>query len=75
MRKFAMVMASSLLLALVGCASTGGSKSAMNGSSAFDDDVDYAKMTQITQDALRRGYRIVWIHPPQKPKSPDRGQP
>ena len=34
--------------------------------SGFDDDADYVKMTQVNRDALLRGYRIVWVHAPQK---------
>ena len=34
--------------------------------SSFDADVDFQKMAIITEDALSRGHKIVWIHPPQK---------
>ena len=53
--------------ALAGCATTGGSSSAAS-MSTYDDDIDYQKMAIITEDALSRGYKILWIHPPQKPK-------
>lgn len=35
-------------------------------SSRFSADVDYQKMAIITEDALGRGYKIVWVNPPQK---------
>ena len=34
----------------------------------FDADVDFQKMAIITEDALGRGYKIVWVNPPQKSK-------
>ncbi|HET7844116.1 MAG TPA: hypothetical protein VFL14_08200 [Xanthomonadales bacterium] len=34
--------------------------------SRFSTDVDYQKMAIITEDALGRGYKIVWVNPPQK---------
>jgi hypothetical protein len=37
--------------------------------SRFSEDVDYQKMAIITDDALGRGYKIVWVHPPQKVRS------
>ena len=61
MRKFLALSCSLLLLALAGCASPAGSVR-----SGFDDNADYVKMTQINRDALLRGYRIVWIHAPEK---------
>ena len=36
--------------------------------SRFAADVDFQKMAIITEDALGRGYKIVWVHPPQKSK-------
>ena len=62
MRKFlALSCGTAFVLALAGCA---GEKQVVK--SGFDDDADYVKMTQINRDALLRGYRIVWIHAPQK---------
>ena len=40
--------------------------------SAFEADVDFQKMAIITEDALSRGYKIVWVHPPQKKKATSR---
>jgi hypothetical protein len=34
----------------------------------YTDDIDWARVNVITEDALRKGYKIVWINPPQKPK-------
>jgi hypothetical protein len=57
------------IVALGGCATTstgnGGSSGSVSASS-FDADVDYQMMAIITEDALRRGYKIMWINPPQK---------
>lgn len=39
--------------------------------SRFTEDVDYQKMAIITDDALGRGYKIMWVHPPQKTRSRD----
>jgi hypothetical protein len=63
MRKFLALSCCALTLALAGCAGDGGSRTVKSG---FDDDADYVKMTQINRDALLRGYRIVWVHAPQK---------
>ncbi len=68
MRKSLALLCSALALALAGCATGGGSKPVAK--SGFDDNTDYVKMTQITRDALIRGYRIVWIHAPQKDSRP-----
>jgi hypothetical protein len=57
-----------LTLALAGCATSG--QTAQKGMSGFDDNADYVKMTQVTHDAYIRGYRIVWIHAPQKDVKP-----
>jgi hypothetical protein len=40
--------------------------------SRFDADVDYQKMAIITEDALGRGYRIMWVNPPQKRRASDK---
>ena len=61
MRKFLALSCCALVLALAGCA--GESQVAK---SHFDDNADYVKMTQINRDALVRGYRIVWVHAPEK---------
>ena len=63
MRKYALVLlCAASLIALAGCGPP--PRNAVR--SGYDDDADYVKMTQINRDALLRGYRIVWIHPPQK---------
>ena len=75
MRRFAMLTAFGMILGLAGCAS-GSSNSRSMVAGAYDDEVDWAKMTVITREAENRGYRIVWVHPPQKPKAaPERGIP
>ena len=57
---------------LGGCATTS-NMSAGNSrtiaQTSFDEDVDFQKMAIITEDALSRGYKIVWVHPPQKRKA------
>lgn len=37
-----------------------------DAASRYASDVDFQKMAIITEDALSRGHRILWIHPPQK---------
>lgn len=59
------------IAALSGCATSGGSSRAVSTSS-FDADVDYQMMAIITEDALRRGYKIMWINPPQKKPAKNR---
>ena len=49
-------------LALAGCATD----SSTNLRAGIDDNVDWVKMTKITQDARMRGHQVVWVHPPQK---------
>jgi len=61
MHKFLALSCSLLALALTGCASPAGSVR-----SGFDDNADYVKMTAVNREAMHRGYRIVWIHAPQK---------
>ena len=77
MRRFAMLTAVGLILGLAGCASSGGAKTtAVMNPNAYDGETDWAKMTVITREAESRGYRIVWVHPPQKAKAtPERGIP
>ena len=62
MRKFLVLLCMLSLIALAGCGPP--PRDAVR--SGYDDNADYVKMTQINRDALLRGYRIVWIHPPQK---------
>ena len=68
MRKFLALSCCALVLAIAGCGSD-----ARVVKSGFDDNADYIKMTQINRDALLRGYRIVWVHAPQK--EPPRAAP
>jgi hypothetical protein len=56
-------------LALSGCASTGTAGNAGKsppGTSKFDENADYELMAIMTQDAMLRGNRVVWVHPPEK---------
>jgi hypothetical protein len=62
MRKFLVLLCMLSLIALAGCGPP--PRNAVR--SGFDDNADYVKMTQINRDALLRGYRIVWVHAPQK---------
>lgn len=55
-------LAASALLA--GCAATGGSQPLSK--SGYDADVDWEKMSIITREAEMRGYKVWWVHPPQK---------
>ncbi len=50
---------------LAGCAATGGASQPLT-KSGYDADVDWEKMTIITRDAEMRGYKVLWVHPPQK---------
>lgn len=69
MRRLRSCIAVLAVCAIAGCATTGSSDGYRQTSrSSYHDDIDYQKMAIITEDALSRGYRIVWIHPPQKPK-------
>ena len=52
---------------LGGCASTGNSRSEIANTN-FYSDVDWEYMSQVTHDAKQRGYKIVWVNPPQKRK-------
>lgn len=62
----------SVLLAVAACALLGGCASTGNraeiASSTFYSDVDWEYMAQVTHDAKQRGYKIVWVNPPQKRK-------
>jgi starvation-inducible outer membrane lipoprotein len=68
MRKFLATVCITVVFGLAGCASTvgGTAGTSVKAGGSFTDDIDYAKMAIITEEAQRRGYRIVWVHPPQK---------
>jgi hypothetical protein len=73
MRGSRWMLPAAAIAALAGCATTGnGGSSRAVSTSSFDADVDYQLMAIITEDALRRGYKIMWINPPQKKASKDR---
>jgi hypothetical protein len=50
---------------LAGCAATGGASQPLS-KSGYDADVDWEKMSIITREAEMRGYKVWWVHPPQK---------
>ena len=55
-------------LALSGCATSGAGSAGKSppGTSKFDENADYELMAIMTQDAMQRGNRVVWVHPPEK---------
>ena len=72
MRGMKWLVAAMAIALLGGCATTGGTANVAShpvSQSAFDADVDYQMMAIITEDALRRGYKIVGVHPPQKKRA------
>lgn len=71
MRQMKWLMAAIAIAALGGCA-TSAPRTNYVAQTSFDADVDFQKMAIITEDALTRGYRIVWVHPPQKKKATSR---
>ncbi len=66
MRKITATLVAVSMLGLGGCMS--GSDAGL-AKSHFYDDVDWHKMSVITQDARMRGHDIVWINPPTKKKT------
>ncbi len=64
MRTFRVLLSLAVPAVLAGCAATGGSQPLSK--STYYDDVDWEKMTVITRDAEMRGYKVWWVHPPQK---------
>jgi len=75
MRVVKWLVAAAAIAMLGGCATTSSGSSSGTRSIAqtsFEEDVDFQKMAIITEDALSRGYKIVWVHPPQKRKAPSR---
>jgi len=67
MRPFRIVVSLALITLVAGCAGTGGA--AQQTKSTYFDDVDWERMTKITREAERRGHKVWWINPPQKPLS------
>lgn len=72
MRTASLFVAVLAIAGLSGCAGSTSSNLRADAapSGGFNSDVDWAKVHYITDDANRKGYKIVWVHPPQK-----RGQP
>ena len=66
MRKSMVLLAVAAAFGLSGCMS---SSDAGLAKSQFYDDIDWHKMSIITQEARLRGHDIVWINPPTKKKS------
>jgi len=67
MRSVWMVVSSALVLSLGACTHAERSMtSTLPAYGSYTDDIDWARVNVITEDALRKGYKIVWIHPPQK---------
>ncbi len=71
MRQLKWFVGAIAIAALGGCA-TSQPRTNATPQSAFEADVDFQKMAIITEDALSRGYKIVWVHPPQKRKATSR---
>ena len=69
MRYTTVLLAVAACCLLGGCTSTGQSRAAIANSSYYSD-VDWEYMSQVTHDAKQRGYKIVWVNPPQK-RNPD----
>lgn len=67
MRPARTVVSLSLMSLLAGCASTGSAN--LQSKSTYYDDIDWVRMTKITREAERRGHKVWWVNPPQKPLS------
>lgn len=65
MRPARTIVSISLVTLLAGCASTGSAN--LQSKSTYYDDVDWVRMTKITREAERRGHKVWWVNPPQKP--------
>ena len=65
MRTARIIVSLALVSLLAGCVSTRGAN--LQSKSTYYDDVDWERMTRITREAERRGHKVWWIHPPQKP--------
>lgn len=65
MRPARTVVSLVLITLLAGCASTGTAN--LQSKSTYYDDIDWVKMTKITREAERRGHKVWWVNPPQKP--------
>lgn len=66
MRPARIIVSLALVSLLAGCASTGGGAN-LQSKSTYYDDVDWVRMTKITREAERRGHKVWWVNPPQKP--------
>ena len=54
-------------VALTGCTTSGSNNvRAEVRESNFNSDIDWTLVNFITDDAQKKGYKIVWVHPPQK---------
>jgi hypothetical protein len=65
MRPARTIVSLALVSLLAGCASTGSAN--LQTKSTYYDDVDWVRMTKITREAERRGHKVWWVNPPQKP--------
>ncbi len=65
MQKSRILLSLAMPAVLAGCAATGGSQPVSK--STYYDDVDWERMSIITREAEMRGYKVWWVHPPQKP--------
>jgi uncharacterized protein YceK len=57
-----LVLASTALALLAGCASSGSSLAAKGGHSGIRNDADY--VYAVEHQAKRRGVKVVWVNPP-----------
>lgn len=74
MRIISLVVLGVAAVATSGCMSSGSSNvRAEVKESGYNSDIDWALVNFITDDAQKKGYKIVWVHPPQK-KNPPRNQ-
>jgi len=73
MRKSLALCTGLIAVALTGCTAGGNTKTGMRSSNSLDDNADYQRMTEITRDAMLRGYRVVWVHPMQKERKKSQG--
>ena len=61
-------LASACLISLGGCASTKGDARSL-GMSTHQDDVDTAYIAYVDKSARVHGVQVLWVNPPQKPRS------
>jgi hypothetical protein len=72
MRPARTIVSLALVSLLAGCASAGSAN--LQSKSTYYDDVDWERMTVITREAERRGHRVGWVNPPQKPLAERRAE-